>query len=183
MLTTNNVQTNLVIGPLSLIRQWEEEIRNKTASSHRLSVFVYHNRKSTVDELLTYDVVLTTYGTIAQELRKLEMFIKENADRNVDYTDRLTATKFPLLHPTKARFHRVILDEAQCIKNKETQTAKACHRLRANYRWCLTGTPMMNGVLELYSLLAFLHIKPYCAWERFRQVRISSPDHTWSASY
>lgn len=113
--------------------------------------------------------MLTTYGTIATELKKLETFIRENADRQIDYNDRLTATKFPLLHPTKAIFYRVILDEAQCIKNKETQTAKACHRLRATYRWCLTGTPMMNGIHELYSLIAFLHIKPYSSWERFRQ--------------
>lgn len=166
---TTRPKTNLIIGPLSLIRQWEEEIRTKTSPSHRLSVFVYHNKKATPDDLLTYDVVLTTYGTIAAELKRLEKFAAENKDRMVDYGERAIATKFPLLHPTKARFHRIILDEAQCIKNKETQTAKACHRLRAKYRWCLTGTPMMNGVLELFSLLAFLHIKPYCAWERFRQ--------------
>ncbi|KAJ6789334.1 hypothetical protein PWT90_09544 [Aphanocladium album] len=133
------------------------------SSSHRMSVFVYHNKRSTTDELLTYAVVLTTYGTIAAELRRLEAFMKENADagRSVDYNHTQTAAKLPLLHPTKAKYHRVILDEVQCIKNKETQTAKACYRLRANYRWCLTGTPMMHGVLELYSLLAFLHIKPY----------------------
>lgn len=168
---TSRPKTNLIIGPLSLIRQWEEEINTKVAPSHRMSIFVYHNKKATTDELLTYDVVLTTYGTIAAELKRLEAFQKENADagRHPDYDHSGTVVKFPLLHPTKAKYHRVILDEAQCIKNKETQTAKACHRLRANYRWCLTGTPMMNGVLELFSLLAFLHIKPYCIWERFRQ--------------
>ncbi|KAJ3486203.1 hypothetical protein NLG97_g6665 [Lecanicillium saksenae] len=168
---TTRPKTNLIIGPLSLIRQWEEEIHSKVSASHKMSVFVYHNKRTTTEELLTYDVVLTTYGTIAAELKRLDAFTKENIDagRSIDYNHSQTALKFPLLHPTKAKYHRVILDEAQCIKNKETQTAKACHRLRANYRWCLTGTPMMNGVLELYSLLAFLHIKPYCVWERFRQ--------------
>lgn len=80
----------------------------------------------------------------------------DNADRHVDLNDRATGSKFPLLHPSKAEFYRVILDEAQCIKNKETETAKACHRLRSTYRWCLTGTPMMNGVIELFSLVHFL---------------------------
>ncbi|KAJ4145449.1 hypothetical protein LMH87_004299 [Akanthomyces muscarius] len=168
---TQRPKTNLIIGPLALVRQWEDEILTKISASHKMSVYVYHGKKTTTDELLKYDVVLTTYGTIAAELKRLENFMKENADagRSADYTNNQTTVRFPLLHPTKAKFHRVILDEAQCIKNKETQTAKACHRLRATYRWCLTGTPMMNGVLELYSLLAFLRIRPYCAWDRFRQ--------------
>ncbi|XP_044714562.1 putative ATP-dependent helicase [Hirsutella rhossiliensis] len=162
-------KTNLIIGPLSLVRQWEEEISKKTKLSHRMSVFVYHNTKAMTDDLLRYDVVLTTYGTIAQELKRLEKFMEDNADRNIDLNDRANALKFPLLHPTKAVFHRVVLDEAQCIKNRKTKTAKACHALKSTYRWCLTGTPMMNGVLELFSLVQFLHIKPYCVWENFRQ--------------
>ncbi|KAM3499578.1 hypothetical protein MY10362_007171 [Beauveria mimosiformis] len=168
---TSRPKTNLIIGPLSLVRQWEEEICTKVSTSHKMSVFVYHNKKATTDELLTYDVVLTTYGTIAAELKRLDTFVKENAaaQRETDYNSTEVARKFPLLHPTKAKYHRIILDEAQCIKNRETLTARACHRLRANFRWCLTGTPMMNGVLELYSLLAFLRIRPYCAWDRFRQ--------------
>ncbi|POR34229.1 Putative ATP-dependent helicase C23E6.02 [Tolypocladium paradoxum] len=162
-------KTNLIIGPLSLIRQWEEEISKKTKLSHRMSVFIYHNKKATTEDLLKYDVVLTTYGTIAAEYKRLDKFMEENADRNIDFNDRANGFKFPLLHPNKAEFYRVILDEAQCIKNKDTKTAKACHRLRTTYRWCLTGTPMMNGVLELFSLVHFLRIKPYCVWENFRQ--------------
>lgn len=40
--------------------------------------------------------------------------------------------------------------------------------LRAKYRFCVTGTPMMNNVEELFSLVHFLRIKPYCTWEKFR---------------
>ncbi|KAG5984447.1 hypothetical protein E4U55_004791 [Claviceps digitariae] len=162
-------KTNLIIGPLSLIRQWEEEIVKKTKSSHRLSVFVHHGKKSTTEELLKFDVVLTTYGTIASELKRLDQFMEDNQGRNIDFNDRACAFKFPLLNPAKAVFHRVILDEAQCIKNRNTRTAKACHRLKSTYKWCLTGTPMMNGILELFSLLKFLQIKPYNSWDRFRQ--------------
>ncbi|OAQ60939.2 SWI/SNF family DNA-dependent ATPase Ris1 [Pochonia chlamydosporia 170] len=168
-LATSRPKTNLIIGPLSLMRQWEEEISKKTKLAHRLSVFVYHGKKASTDDLLKYDVVITTYGTLAQELRRREKFIEENKDRKINFNDKSCAVKFPLLHPEKAIFHRIILDEAQCIKNRSTQTAKACHSLRATYRWCLTGTPMMNGILELYSLLKFLRIKPYNAWENFRQ--------------
>jgi SNF2 family DNA or RNA helicase len=164
-------KTNLIIAPLSLIHQWEEEIQRKTNSSHRLSVFVYHGKKATTDDLLRYDVVVTTYGTLAQELRRREKFIEENKDRNINFNEKSCGNRFPLLHPEKAVFHRIILDEAQCIKNKDTQTAKACHSLRATYRWCLTGTPMMNSVFELFSQLKFLRIKPYNTLDEFRHVR------------
>ncbi|KEY65737.1 hypothetical protein S7711_05567 [Stachybotrys chartarum IBT 7711] len=161
-------KTNLIIAPLALVRQWEEEIHKKTKITHKLSVFIYHNKKATTDELLLHDVVLTTYGTIATELKRLEKFLKDNEGREIDFNDRTLTLRCPLLHPKKASFYRVILDEAQCIKNRDTQTAKACHKLKATHRWCLTGTPMMNGVLELHSLVCFLKIKPYCHWEQFR---------------
>lgn len=165
-------KTNLIVGPVSLVRQWEEEIKMKTKPSHRLSAFVYHNRKATTEELLKYDVVLTTYSTLAHELKRLETFELENKGRQVDYNDRTVSLKFPLLNPKGPGFYRVILDEAQCIKNKQTLAFKSCRKLRATYRWCLTGTPMMNGILEMYPLLAFLRIKPYCEWEKFRQVSV-----------
>lgn len=153
------------------MRQWEEEIKTKLKLSHRLSVFVYHNSRATVHDLIKYDVVLTTYGTLAQEYKKLHKFFEENAGRNINFsTDTTLAKQCPLLHPKKALFHRVILDEAQCIKNKQTKTAMACYALKATFRWCLTGTPMMNSIVELYSLLHFLQIKPYGQWDRFRSV-------------
>ncbi|KJZ72565.1 hypothetical protein HIM_08089 [Hirsutella minnesotensis 3608] len=167
--STSRTKTNLIVGPLALIRQWEEEIHKKTKLLHRLSVFVYHNKKTTTDELLRYDVVLTTYGTLAAELKRYHQFIEQNGNRNIDFNDKANAVKFPLLHPSKAVYYRVILDEAQCIKNDKTKTAKACHMLQSTYRWCLTGTPMMNGVKELFSLVRFLRIKPYCDWGNFRQ--------------
>ena len=67
--------------------------------------------------------------------------------------------------------YRVILDEAQCIKNKDTRAAKAAIQLEALSRFCMSGTPMMNSVNELYSLIHFLRIKPYNAMDKFRAVR------------
>lgn len=167
---TSRPKTNLIVAPLALLRQWDEEIRSKIRSSHKLSTMIYHGKKSTTEELLMYDVVLTTYGTLAAELKRLDRLLLENGDRQVDFNDKAISAKLPLLHPTKAVFHRIILDEAQCIKNKETKTAKAAYRLRSTYRWCLTGTPMMNGVFELFSLLHFLRIKPYSQWTQFTSV-------------
>ena len=70
---------------------------------------------------------------------------------------------------------RVILDEAQSIKNKTTKSAKAVFELEALTRFCMSGTPMMNNVGELFSLIHFLRIKPYCEYEKFNAVSVRSP--------
>jgi SNF2 family DNA or RNA helicase len=68
-------------------------------------------------------------------------------------------------------WYRVILDEAQNVKNKNTKASQAVCALKSTYRWCMTGTPMMNGIEELYSLIKFLAIKPYCDHLKFKEVR------------
>ena len=69
----------------------------------------------------------------------------------------------------------IILDEAQNIKNKTTKSAKAVFELQSLTRFCMTGTPMMNNVGELFSLIHFLQIKPYCEFDRFSGVCSSLP--------
>ena len=61
----------------------------------------------------------------------------------------------------------MILDESQVIKNRNTQTARGVYALHSKYRWSLSGTPMQNGIEEIYSQLSFLRIRPYCEWKEF----------------
>jgi len=56
--------------------------------------------------------------------------------------------------------YRVIIDEAQCIKNRQTVGSKAAHDLMATHRIVMTGTPMMNTIDELFPLIRFLDIPP-----------------------
>jgi DNA repair protein RAD16 len=56
---------------------------------------------------------------------------------------------------------RVILDEAHNIKERSTNAAKAAFALQAQYKWCLSGTPLQNRVGELYSLVRFLGADPF----------------------
>ncbi len=63
------------------------------------------------------------------------------------------------LHQIK--WKRIILDEAHNIKERSTNTAKAAFELQAEYRWCLSGTPLQNRVGELYSLVRFLGGDPF----------------------
>ncbi|OLL24867.1 putative ATP-dependent helicase [Neolecta irregularis DAH-3] len=150
-------KTNLIVTPVALLHQWAREIKTKT--SPQLKVYIHHSnhrRHFKAKELLGYDVVLTTFHTLAYEYKAIEKHNKLR-EENPELPERP-----PIPCPfTDAKWYRVILDEAQMIKNHNTQSAKACHTLKAKYRWCLSGTPMQNGVDELFSLIKFLRIRPY----------------------
>ncbi|KAK2030255.1 SNF2 family domain-containing protein [Colletotrichum zoysiae] len=167
--TTPGRKTTLIVAPLSLIRQWEDEIKKKVKPEHSLSVFVYHNAKIKAQELMKYDVVLTTYGTLVSDRKKLLSYKKNLGARPMaSKTDPMLASLVSLFHPDYSLFYRVVLDESQQIKNHKAQAALAAADLMSQYRWCLSGTPMMNGVDELYSLYRYLKIKPYSQWANFR---------------
>ncbi|KAK5726407.1 hypothetical protein LTR17_012733 [Elasticomyces elasticus] len=168
-------KTTLIVAPVALLRQWQQEIQSKIkpGRAHTLTTFIHHgsSKKKSFRELAVFDVVITTYGSLAAELKKLEGFrLRQRTDPG---TRELPVEQCALLAP-ESNWYRVVLDEAQCIKNKSTQSAKACFALRAKYRLCMTGTPMMNNVDEFFSLVHFVGIKPYCQWEKFR-VDFSTP--------
>ncbi|KAK4229547.1 ATP-dependent helicase ULS1 [Podospora fimiseda] len=165
-----NVKTNLIIGPVSLIKQWESEVKNKLKPSHKMTVFLLHQkRKMSFADIKNYDVVLTTYGSIASEWKRFTKHIEQRMASPAynPEADAELAKICPILHP-KSIFYRIILDEAQCIKNRDTQGSKGVTAIMATYRWCLTGTPMMNSVSELYPLIRFLRIKPYNELKAFQ---------------
>ncbi|CRG84481.1 putative ATP-dependent helicase C582,10c [Talaromyces islandicus] len=132
----------LIVAPLALIKQWESEIEGKIERSHRLRVCVYHgpSRSKYSTELKDYDVVITTYGTLSSE----------HAASGKDGVGCFGV-----------RWYRIILDEAHTIKNRNAKATQAACALDAQYRWCLTGTPLQNNLDELQSLIKFLRIKPY----------------------
>ncbi|KAI1337130.1 SNF2 family N-terminal domain-containing protein [Xylariaceae sp. FL0016] len=160
------VKTTLIVSPVALTSQWALEIQNKV-KRFSLNCFIYHQKKTTYETLRTYDVVITTYGMLSAESSKRDTFIKEATKDGGRVDNSLLMELCPLTGPNSL-FFRVILDEAQCIKNPNTKMSKAAKDLKAKYRWCLTGTPMMNGPQELASLIQFLRIEPYCKIEKFR---------------
>jgi SNF2 family DNA or RNA helicase len=167
---SDSIKTNLIIGPVALIKQWQTEIKRKVESRNSLSVYLLHgsNRKGVnYDQLRAYDVVLTTYGLIATEWKKLHDYQQAHPEENIE-NNRELQKKCPLLHPS-SKFYRVILDEAQCIKNEHAQCSRGAEVVQGKFRWCLSGTPMQNGISELYALFRFLRIKPYDQRLRFRQ--------------
>ncbi|KAG4304303.1 hypothetical protein PORY_002278 [Pneumocystis oryctolagi] len=140
-------KSTLVVAPLSIIRQWESEIVNKT----NLSVLVYHGveRNKHSRSLDSYDVVITTYNILVSEMK------------NISDVKSVSDNKFNINSDVfKVFWWRIVLDEAQIIKNKNSKTAIAVYSLKGCNRWCLTGTPIQNSVEELYSLFKFLRVEP-----------------------
>ncbi|KAL4941889.1 hypothetical protein BDV06DRAFT_172950 [Aspergillus oleicola] len=167
----NEPRTTLIIAPVALMQQWKREIQKMLRAGHQLSVYVLHGdkRNTRFTDLKKYDVVLTTFGMMASEYKRIEKYeklVKDGAEEPTLAKEQLKM--LPCLGPT-SKWHRVIVDEAQCIKNRRTLGALACCRLNAVYRWCMSGTPMMNNVEELHSLLQFLRNRPYGNLEAFQR--------------
>jgi SNF2 family DNA or RNA helicase len=180
----------LVVCPASVMKQWANELADKVGESAKLSVLVYHGGSRTKDpsELAKYDVVVTTYTIVTNEVPK------QNADDDPDQKNgeetsagnkrkqpsnaqskgkkkkkKLKASEIDLDSGplARVRWFRVVLDEAQTIKNFRTQAARACCGLRAKRRWCLSGTPIQNAIDELYSYFCFLKYDPYSTYSSF----------------
>ncbi|GFZ45489.1 Hydrolase acting on acid anhydrides to facilitate cellular and subcellular movement [Saitozyma sp. JCM 24511] len=170
----------LIVTPLAVMEQWAEEIRKKTAPG-RLKVTTHHGpaRTKIGKTLEKYDVVITTYQTLASEFgNPAGANTLTAADSDDDDTEPSGRARKPKAKAAgralfDVKWLRVVLDEAQHIKNRNTKAAKAAVGLVAKYRWCLTGTPIQNNVDELYSLLHFLRAKPLDDWGVFKE-RISS---------
>lgn len=164
----------LIVCPVALLQQWRREIKRWVTPERALQVHIYHgpNRYKSWQELKKYDVIITTYGAVGSDYRR---YAGENSarERGLFVPDRPLGQngqdRMDFLD-MRAQFFRIILDEAHNIRNRSTNTAKGAWGLHSTYRWCLTGTPMMNNVTELYSLIRFLRIKPYNNLTAFRKV-------------
>ncbi|KAL5514334.1 hypothetical protein ACEPAG_2422 [Sanghuangporus baumii] len=178
------VKTTLIIAPLALLGQWKLEIEMKTNDG--LSVHIYHGSEKAKSKttLQKADVVLTTYGTLAQEWfdaeglekqlrleaegkkrkKKKGGFIESDSEDERAYR-RKQRKKSGLLFTMM--WHRIVLDEAQNIRNKRTRSSQAVAELEATYRWCLTGTPIINGLEDAYGPFRFLRLNPWDNREEF----------------
>jgi SNF2 family DNA or RNA helicase len=121
----------LLLCPMSLVGNWQREAAK---FAPRLRVYAHHGRERLAGEALAErlaetDIVVTTYATATRDIDEL----------------------------SGHQWQRVVLDEAQAIKNSLSQSAKAVRRLRAEHRVALTGTPVENRLAELWSIMDFLN--------------------------
>lgn len=156
----------LIVAPVALMQQWDREINKMVKPRYRLQTYIYHGslKKVSWAALKAYDVVLTTYGSLAAEMKR--QLAWEEKLKLVPDARPSAAEQCPILGD-RSHFHRIILDEAQNIKNRMAKAAVAACRIKAEHRWALSGTPMQNNVEEMYSLVKFCRIRPYNDWAKF----------------
>jgi len=120
---------SIIISPTSLIYNWKAEIEKFAPS---LKVAIIHGQKKERQKLIhnlkDYDILLTTYGTLRSDIHQYENII----------------------------FDYCIIDEAQNIKNYLAQNALVIKEVKANVRFALTGTPIENNLIELWSIFDFV---------------------------
>ena len=134
---------SLVVAPVSLVGQWLGEATRRCPS---LRTYCYHgsHRVRDPERLRGYDLVLTTYGVVQSDKY---LMARKAARRGVEgYVAPLEAVAW----------HRVVLDEAQSVSSPHSAQASAVQALRAARRWCLSGTPLMAHVDDLFGQFKFL---------------------------
>lgn len=170
-------RTTLIIAPVSLLRQWAAEIESKLKPEFALTIGIYHGldkkNLNSAKRLLEYDIILTSYGTLSSEWKKhfMEALTQSQEDKVPNFIPKAGTGGRSYTSPfytQESKFLRIILDEAQNIKNKLAIASRAVASLNGTYRFCLSGTPMQNNIDELYPIIRFLGIRPYNSFEKFR---------------
>jgi SWI/SNF-related matrix-associated actin-dependent regulator of chromatin subfamily A3 len=128
---------------------WSGQIKHHVKEEHALKVLVYHGTKReplTPETIKNWDVVISTYGAVRSEYwshsKKGQKPVTELAKSGI----------------SSIKWRRIILDEGHSIRNPAAKTTTAVYALEAQSRWALTGTPIINSLKDLYSLVRFIRM-------------------------
>ena len=161
----------LIITPPSILEQWRSEIHTHAPN---LKVLHYKGLPSssapkrehaaaTVEELLRYDVVLTTYGVLSKEIH----YATPPPDRSSRHERRHERRKSPLVDIS---WWRVCLDEAQMVESGVSNAARVARVIPRINAWAVSGTPLRKDIQDLRGLLTFLRCDTFAqnklVWSR-----------------
>lgn len=140
-----NPKPSMVVCPSSLSLNWKSEIKKFTPF---IKTLVIHGnaeeRKSQIESIGKYNLIITSYDLLKRD-------IEEYKNVNCD-------------------FKYIIADEAQYIKNNNTQNAKAIKEIKSDTRFALTGTPIENSLSELWSIFDFIMPGYLYSYKKFKEL-------------
>ncbi len=119
---------SLLVVPKSLIYNWTNEAKKFTPQL-RILEFIGNNRLETIKSFGLYDIVITGYATLRNDVDEL----------------------------SKLTFNYIVLDESQTVKNSSSKTYQSLMQLRCRHRLALTGTPLENSLTDIWSQINFIN--------------------------
>ena len=135
---------SLIVAPSSLTLNWKSEAE-KFAKD--LNILIINGsaeeRKNKIKQIKKYDLVITSYDLLKRDIEEYE---------ELDYT-----------------FRYIVADEAQYIKNNNTQNSKAIKRIKAQTKFALTGTPIENSLSELWSIFDYIMPGYLFTYKKFKK--------------
>ena len=140
-----NKKPSIVVCPSSLTINWKNEAQ-KFVRPLKVQV-VYGNaeeRINQINDIPNYDLIITSYDSLKRDIEKYK-------EKNYN-------------------FKYIIADEAQYIKNNNTQNAKAIKEITAETRYALTGTPIENSLSELWSIFDFIMPGYLFSYRKFKEL-------------
>jgi len=144
--TAETLPPSIIVMPTSLIHNWQNEL---TRFAPNLRVLIYYgnkrsNTKNPEKLFPFYDVILTTYGTLRNDIELLQ----------------------------QCEFHHLILDESQYVKNPDSLSYKAVKQVKASYKLALTGTPVENSLTDLWAQFNIINEGMLGSYTAFRNAYI-----------
>lgn len=138
---SDNLAPTLIVAPASLVYNWKNEINHFAPSLQtKMVIGSLIERKSMIEDVNSGEILLTSYDLLRRDIEL--------------YKDM--------------RFACEIIDEAQFIKNYNTQAAKAVKEIQADFKLALTGTPVENRLSELWSIFDYLMPGFLYTYKKFR---------------
>ena len=136
-------KTSIVISPSSLALNWQNEAEKFAGELQTLVINgTLAERKRKITEIDKYDLVITSYDLLK---RDIELYKEKNYN-----------------------FRYIIADEAQYLKNSNTQNAKSIKKINAETRYALTGTPIENSLAELWSIFDYIMPGYLFSYKKFK---------------
>lgn len=139
----------MIIVPAGVIDQWLDEIRHHAHTKAFPKILHYRSSSKIPMEILQdLDIVVASYNEVCRQFPYPDKEQRQQI-KATSYDKWWADTGSKLIGDLhRVNWYRVVLDEAQAIKNNSARTSLACQSLKSVYRWCLSGTPLLNRLEE-----------------------------------